>query len=205
MLTTIDSATIQPLPSVKYFDVCVTEENPWRKIFHTGTAGSATEFFCAERLAHGATYQFIRLARAEQGIAAHPQNDIETLISLMKPSMSQLATAFRVSRQRIYDWRNGKGMSAANLDQMSALLTAARMLNDRSAVPLSQIASRKLSNGKSFWDAISSGMRPADAAANVLEIIDRDQSERNALKRSLAGRTIARTKEPPLFSAYLSE
>lgn len=206
MLSAIDNtATIQPLPRANYVDVCVVEDNPWRTLFHTGTAGTTTGYFCAERLNNGAPYQFVKLSGKTRALGSLPQNDIEALISLMKPSMSQLAAAFGVSRQRIYDWRNGAGMSVQNTEQMSALLTAARMLSERSAAPLSHIANRKLSSGKSFWNAIASGVPPIDAATSALKIVERDESERNALKRSLASRKVARTKEPSLFSAHLSE
>lgn len=206
MLTAIDNTPVaQPLPSASYVNVCVAEDNPWRKLFYSGTAGTTTAYFCTERLNNGAPYQFVKLASKIREVPAPLQNDIETLIALMKPSMSQLAIAFGVSRQRIYDWRNGAGMSPTNVEQMSALLTAARTLSERSSVPLSQVTNRKLSGGMSFWDAISSGMLPTDAAVALLKIIDRDESERNALKRSLASRDITRAKEPPQFSSHLSE
>jgi hypothetical protein len=37
------------------------EENPWRKLFSSGTAGEQTDYYCAERLKSGATYQFLTL------------------------------------------------------------------------------------------------------------------------------------------------
>ena len=205
MLILDSAATVQPLPIAPYVDVCVVEDNPWRKLFQSGTAGATTELFCVERLINGAPYQFLRLEGRAHSNAVVPHNDIDALIALMSPSMSQLAAAFGVSRQRIYDWRNGAGMSPANLDQMRALLTAARMLSQKSSVPLSQIGARKLSNGKSFWTEIASGTHPVDAAASVAKIIERDESERSALRHSLANHKVARLDDTPMFSPHLSE
>ncbi|WP_162406761.1 hypothetical protein [Pseudoxanthomonas jiangsuensis] len=200
----IDNAAIPPVPRLHYADVCVAEENPWRKVFHAGTAGTPTENFCAQRLINGATYQLVRLASQTHVIVALPQSDIETLITLMKPSMSQLAAAFGVSRQRIYDWRNGEGMSVANTEQMAALLVAARMLSERSSA-IGKLANRRLVGGNTFWDVIATGVSPVEAANAALRTIERDEDERAALKRSLASRNVAPNKDTPLFSAHLSE
>lgn len=204
MIASIDTATVQPLPRAAYVDQCVVEDNPWRPLFHTGTAGTTTEFFCAERLANGATYQFVKLASGTSASPSVAHHDLDTIIDLMKPSMSQLAAALGVSRQRIYDWRNGEGMSATNSERMSSLLTAARILSERSSIP-SRVANRKLSGGNTFWDALAAGISPSDAAASVVKLLDRDESERSALKRSLARHAAVRVKEPSLFSAHLSE
>lgn len=205
MLSTYDTAAVQPLPRANYFEASVVVDNPWRKLFSTGTAGCATEYFCAERLDNGAPYQFVRLAGKQHVVDARYRSDIETLIELMKPSMSQLAACFGVSRQRVYDWRNGEGMSASNVDQMKELLKAVRMLSERSPVPITQAGNRKLVNGNTFWVAVASGTKPTDAANNVLTALERDQKERSALNRSLASRKIARPEEPALYSPYLSE
>lgn len=205
MLAIDNTANVQPLPRVNYVDVCTVEDNPWRSLFHSGTAGATSDLFCVERLSNGASYQFLRLeCRSAQNTSA-PESDIDTLIALLKPSMSQLASAFGVSRQRVYDWRGGAGMSRENQEQMSALLTAARMLSERHSSPQARIANRKLSGGKSFWDAIASGMSPQDAATSVLRVIERDENERSALKHSLASRKFVAVKEEPLFAAHLSE
>ena len=206
MLSAVDhTATFQPLPSASYVDECVVEENPWRTLFHSGTAGTTTDYFCVERLNSGAPYQFVKLSGKARALVALPQNDIEVLISLMKPSMSQLAAAFGVSRQRIYDWRNGAGMSPVNAEQLSALLAGARVLSEGCPGQLCQTANRKLGDGKTYWGAVASGSSPVDVAKNALRIIERDASERNALKRSLASRKFSRSEDPPLFSAHLSE
>lgn len=205
MLIAIDNtSTVQPLPRADYVDICVVEENPWRKVFHAGTAGTATEYFCAERLVNGAPYQFVKLADKTHVRASSPQSDIETVIALTKPSMSQLAAAFGVSRQRIYDWRSGAGMSSGNAERMSELLTAVRVISDHSATP-GHAASRKTGNGKSFWEAVASGVSPMAAATAAIKILERDEMERQALKRSLASRKVSRNKESPLFSSHLSE
>lgn len=198
------NTNVQPLPSINYFDICVVGDNPWRRLFHTGTAGTTSDRFCAERLSSGATYQFLRLTGKTIVVIHTPQKDINAIIELMKPSMSQLASAFRVSRQRIYDWRNGEGMSEANAELVRNLLGAARTLSERSSNP-DQIANRKVVNGRNFWSSIAAGLSPQEAAEMALKVIEREQDEREAIKRSLASRKVASAKAPSLFSAYLSE
>lgn len=206
MLTAIDNTvTVQPLPRALYIDTCVVEDNPWRKLFYTGTAGSTTEDFCATRLSQGAPYQFMRIAPKTNSLAEGSKNDIDAFIALMEPSMSQLAAAFGVSRQRIYDWRKGAGMSSENADRMNALLGVARMLNERASTSLPQVVTRKLKGGKSFWESIASGTDPVEAAEFALSIFEREDREREAIKGSLASRKISHNRERPVFSAHLTE
>jgi len=202
MLANIDTNAALHAPiRAPYVEECVVEDNPWRRIFRAGTAGSTTEYYCAERLSAGAPYQFFRLAEKPIRAPASAEADIETIIRLLKPSMAQLAAAFNVSRQRIYDWRHGDGMASDKQQRMAEMLAAARMLSDRDP----QVPSGKSVSAAKFWSSISSGLNPMDAATAALARLERDESERSALKRSLASRRIVRDKDAPLYSAHLTE
>lgn len=205
MLTLDTTPDVQPLPRTTYVDVCVVEDNPWRHLFESGTAGATTTLFCAERLSNGAPYQFLRLENGAKRSAHSHKQDLDSLITLLRPSIAQVAAAFGVSRQRIYDWRSGAGMSPQNAEQMSALLAAAGLLSAQSAVPLSQLGDKSLGNGRTFWTEIASGTSPVDAAAALLKILERDERERSALRRALAGRKVVKDAGDILLSQHLAE
>jgi DNA-binding transcriptional regulator YiaG len=180
-----------------------TSSNPWTSMFRSGTAGATTEFYVRSRLGQGAVISFPNPSLVE---VAATKTDVELLIEQLQPSMTQLAAAFGVTRQTIYDWRAGKGVSQENTEQLKRLVTACTTLN-RSSVNLPPRAGdRLLPGGKTFWESVASGVAPNQAAEQLIELLKREQKERvmlGQIRTSTQG--IALFLERPLLADKLDE
>jgi hypothetical protein len=206
MVITDHNIDVKPVISNFYSETSRAEDNPWRLLFHSGTAGVLSNTFCIDRLKSGASYQFLRLnSNAPLLKIASTHNDIDTLIEILKPSMSQIAIAFGVTRQWVYAWKNGRNMSPIQSDRMGNILAAANYIYESIPTLVHKAADRKLIDGRSFWEAVGSGVKPHDAANKLVLRIKREDKEREAIKRSLAGRSSKRDKQAPLFSARMDE
>ena len=175
--------------------------NPWDSRFKGGTAGETNETYVLSRLKQGAVISFAKTSHTE---AATPKADVELIIEQLQPSMSQLGAAFGVSRQRIYDWRAGEGISPENTEQLKRLVAASTRLNRLNLPP--RAGDRQLPGGKTFWESLASGMPPNEAAERLSELLNREQTERGVLQR-IREATQATTVafESPLFADKLDE
>lgn len=116
MVITDHNIDVKPVIGNFYSETSLAEENPWRLLFHSGTAGVLSNTFCIDRLKSGASYQFLRLNSSAPLLKiASTHNDIDALIEMLKPSMSQIAMAFGVTRQWVYAWKTVKICPRFNL------------------------------------------------------------------------------------------
>jgi hypothetical protein len=201
MLGMDQTASTQPAPFSEQVYESVVEENPWRKLFYSGTAGVTSATFCAERLSNGAPYQFLRLARTDvtQPPATIGQSSVEMIIASLRPSVAQLAAALGVSRQRVYDWRAGEPMSATSADRVALLIEASRLLH-QPVLRDPQILDRKVVGGQSFWLAAADGKNLVELAQGITDFIQRSDRERSALRQSIKQRRSILAGDSALYS-----
>jgi hypothetical protein len=103
------------------------------------------------------------------------------------PSITELANVFGVSRQAIYDWQAGKGISSEHADKLEILAKATAILAS-AEVPVSQLIRRKLPGGTTFFEIFKDGGSAEVAALQLLDMAKRDMEQRQRLDARLSGR-----------------
>ena len=116
-----------------------------------------------------------------------PSQNLTQIQKVFHLSITELAKLFGVSRQAIYDWRAGKGVSSEHTEKLSALAKAATILVDTS-VPISQLLRRKLAGGKTLFEIVKDGGSAELAALKLLDLAKRDIEQRQRLESRLGAR-----------------
>ena len=155
-----------------------------------GTGGYVTFVYVRTRGNMGypfAGYEYS--GRVEETIAAPTvAENISRIRTVLSPTVTDLASILKVSRQAIYDWQAGKSISAENAEKLSKLARAADLFAIEGLRGTSQALRRPIKNGKNFFNLIEEGA-PADTAArSLIEIIRSEFRQREALRNRLAGR-----------------
>ncbi len=76
---------------------------------------------------------------------------------ILKPTITELAQLFGVSRQAVYDWQAGKPTAAENAAKLDDLAKAADALALSGIEGSSQLLRRKIAGGKSLLDVVREG------------------------------------------------
>lgn len=158
--------------------------------FEVGTGGYVTFVYVRTRGNMGypiAGYEWS--GRVEEAIVAPTVvENISRIRTLLSPTVTDLASILKVSRQAIYDWQAGKSISVENAERLSELARAADLFATEGLRGTSQALHRPIKNGKNFFKLIDEGT-PADTAArSLIEIVRSEFRQREALRNRLAGR-----------------
>ncbi|MFM9967825.1 MAG: hypothetical protein ACKVQK_05435 [Burkholderiales bacterium] len=162
--------------------------------FLAGTGGYATADYLAKRSDHG--YRFIQFQGAEKAIEICAEEDIvrtpaENLARIrdvLKPTITELANLFGVSRQAVYDWQAGKQTATENSAKLDALAKAADVLALSGIQGSSQLLRRRFAGGESLIGVIREGGSVVSAAQALAQILGREAKQREQLATRLAGR-----------------
>jgi transcriptional regulator with XRE-family HTH domain len=119
--------------------------------------------------------------------ANSPTQNLARIRKVFHPSIIELANLFGVSRQAIYDWQAGKGISSEHSEKLETLAKASAILASP-GVPLSQLLRRKLPGGKTFFEIVKDGGSAELAALKLLDLAKRDTEQRQRLEARLSGR-----------------
>lgn len=166
--------------------------------FAVGTGGYSTaEYFisrgekgyaCAKEEPKAVGESVIAVANsADADMLPQHARDIRDIKEFLKPSVAELAKAFGVERQSIYDWQAGKG---ANADRRAALRELASACSKLAAMNIasgSDILRRKVSDGKSLIQLIATGTSATVAVAKIEMILDTEDREKRLLSAHLGG------------------
>jgi len=158
--------------------------------FLAGTGGVASPSFFNQRQDRG--YAFVQLRPSQQNLFRHlrgPEEDIAQIRAVFKPSVSDIAGVFGVSRQSIYNWIAGEKPSQESVERLDDLARAADLFLADGFAGSSYLFRRKLENGKTMMDTVREGGSAQDAARSLLQIAQKETSQREALQRRLANRT----------------
>jgi transcriptional regulator with XRE-family HTH domain len=168
--------------------------------FMTGTLGFISSDYVAQR---SATSNWAFSFAANQVIitsAIHrsPAEALSRIREIFKPTITEVAALFGVSRQTVYDWQSGKGIRDRHADQLEEIANAADLFAD-SGMPFStQVVRRKLVGGRTLFEAFREGGSAQEATQSLIKMIQHDIEQRNALGARLANR-----KRPTLDEADL--
>lgn len=159
--------------------------------FGVGTGGAVTLDYLRSRGERGYKLVGVSVSAEATDEAAPdrgPKECLERVMAVMKPSVTELASAVGVSRQAIYAWLRGKRISYANAARLSELARAVDMVAAEDSAEPFRVMSRPLRDGKNFFALVSEGT-PADYAAQLLiQIIRAESRERDVLSKHFAGR-----------------
>lgn len=159
-----------------------------------GTGGYTTADYLARRSDHG--YKFIQFEGVSPatGNAAHedivrtPAENLARIREILKPTITELAYLFGVSRQAVYDWQAGKPTAPENATKLDDLAKAADSLALVGIEGSSQVLRRKVAGGKSLLDVVREGGSAASAAQVLAQTLRREAKQREQLALRLAGR-----------------
>lgn len=159
-----------------------------------GTGGYTTADYLAKRSDHG--YRFIQFKNVpgEVDIAAHTDvvrtsaENLARIREILKPTITELANLFGVSRQAVYDWQAGKPLAQENAAKLDDLAKAADALAATGIDGSSQLLRRKIAGSKSLLDVVRGGGSATSAAQVLAQTLVREAKQRERLALRLAGR-----------------
>ncbi len=118
-----------------------------------------------------------------------PSENLQRIRDVLKPAISDLATAFGVSRQAVYNWLNGETIADANAAKLQDLADAAEILANAGVPASSTLMKRKFADGLTLMQVVQAGKSAQDAARLLVGIYQREAAERDRLNARFAHRT----------------
>jgi transcriptional regulator with XRE-family HTH domain len=158
--------------------------------FVTGTLGLLTpDYFVQRNATSNWPLSLVWNEPAVLGDVERPTAQVLGRIrEILKLTMTELAALFGVSRQTIYDWQSGKGISAVRADRLESLSKAADLFADSGLSILPRTLRRKLASGKTFFDVIRDEEPLEEATRSLITMLQREIEQREALDARLANR-----------------
>ena len=176
-----------------------------------GTGGAFTADYVSERDDRGYRlpdfrYGALRAAtRDSKPQVRSSAENVARIREVFKPSVTELASLFGVSRQAIYNWQAGQPIAEPNEDRMEQLARAADLLDSEGFADKSSVLRRKLPGGKTLFEAVRAGESADAAAAKLIALVNRELEQRQALSARLANRTRKPVDANDIGSPYLDE
>lgn len=157
-----------------------------------GTGGLPDANYVIKRQARG--YQFDQFDKLDSipvdsaSTARSAADDLTRIRDVLKPTVSELANVFGVSRQTIYNWQAGEQPSAENASRLEDLASVADMFAAEGVSASSQLLRRKVSAGKSLLDIVRDGGVAHDVARALIQVVRRENEQQKTLAARLVGR-----------------
>lgn len=119
---------------------------------------------------------------------ATPANQIALVRDVIKPAMTELAAAFGVTRQTMYNWANAEKQPAPeHAARLEDLATAAQHLV-AAGFSGSAISRRKISDGKTLLQLVQEGASATKTADKLIATLRKEVDQRARMTARLAGR-----------------
>jgi transcriptional regulator with XRE-family HTH domain len=120
-----------------------------------------------------------------------PAEDLAQIRRVLSPAISDLASAFGVSRQAIYNWLAGEQPSLAHRAKLSDLAFAADILGAAHVSVSGTLLKRKVVDGKNLFEIVRDGGSVKYAAELLVSVVRRETEQREMMSKRLAGRNIS--------------
>lgn len=104
--------------------------------------------------------------------------------------MSHLPAIFGVSRQTLYNWRNGETPKQQHQEKIRQLAKAALIFTEAGFKPTPVMLDRTVVNGQSFIDLLKHNADGASSANKLMRIINGGAQERAKLDQILGNRKL---------------
>jgi hypothetical protein len=164
-----------------------------------GTGGEQTENFYRARGDRG--YSFARFNSPNSEPTNRERTSAENVIHIrdvLKSTVTELASAFGVSRQAIYDWQSGKPVARENLERLDDFAKAADMILTDDLLQSARSLRRKIPGGKTIFETVRDGGSAQEAVRVLAAMLHREADQRSAMQARIANR-----KMPSLQSSDL--
>lgn len=117
-----------------------------------------------------------------------PSQNIARILAIIKPSISDLADLFRVSRKTINRWQKGGSPSVKNAERLEDLARAADMLIREGIRPGMQLWKRKIYGNQSLLDMTCKGKSACEGVKLLIPILRMEAEQRRQLNERFAHR-----------------
>ena len=160
-----------------------------------GTGGYATREFALNRFGYrnphffdGANVkQVIKVESTPASSGLNAEKNLAHIEAILRPSVTELAAALRISRQSIYDWKKGNQIGPDNSEKLRELAAAADAFAGRDEQFIHHILRRKI-GGHNFFGRVGNGESPINAAKKLLEIAQTELRQREMISAQLKDR-----------------
>ena len=152
----------------------------------TGENYHSLEHF--QRLASPKSFVASEYEIAPAKLPRTPKQDLERIREVLKPSISNLAEVFGVSRQSIYNWLNGDKVTSDYVAKLQDLAEAADVLAFAGVRVDSNLLKRRFQNGKSLMQIAKAGESVRNAATALVQIVNREAIQRARMDARFAKR-----------------
>ncbi len=165
-------------------------------LFVSGTGGDASSINI-QRLKNPPAQHSHPFVSMQSVIASnHVSSPLEFLTRVEKildPSISELAKMLQVSRQAIYKWKNGDGMSQDSAEKLHQLALAADLFAEAGIQVTPFMLRRTISNSQNFLEIIEQGGSALESAKTLLRIVQFGQQQRAFVDERLANKKNRKT------------
>ncbi len=162
-----------------------------------GTGGHMTINYVVDRHDRGYRFnQFDSLSSLFTAGARTPAEDLAYVREVLKPSVSELANLFGVSRQTVYDWHSGTQPAPVHIARLEDLARAADIFTTEGVIASSQMLRRVIANDKNFLEMIREGESAENTARMLILVLRRERDQRRAVEGRLGDR-----RKPSVLSA----
>lgn len=124
----------------------------------------------------------------EKAADSTASSDLEYVKSSLKITTTELARYLGVSRQSIYLWRSGSHIKSHNIVKLENLKRAADVIAASDFQISGLHLARKLPGGLTLLENIGTGSDGREAAKSLINMLQREGLQRNALRQRFAGR-----------------
>jgi transcriptional regulator with XRE-family HTH domain len=128
-----------------------------------------------------------------------PAEDILRIQEVFKPAVTELAAMFGVSRQTIYNWRNGEMPKPEQIVRLQNFVMAADIISTVNLPDRGHLLTRPLANGRCLADVIRSGEPAVEFARQLIHVARVERTNRERLNARFRSR--ARRPEQMIFIA----
>lgn len=172
-----------------------------------GTGGMMTHAYFEQRQSKGYDFAHITCVGRPVSVRAlrEPKESLAHIRSVFRPSVSELALIFGVTRQTLYNWMSGDRPAPESAERLDDLARASDVFAAAGLSPSAYLFRRKLLNGRSLADVVREGGEAEKTAQVMIAIARKEADQRATLQRHLTNRPKASPDTDELGVPMLNE
>lgn len=116
------------------------------------------------------------------------ERSLEKIKTVFGFGISKLSVAMRVSRQAIYNWKNGEQPTVENIEKLQDLTNAANTISESGILVTGLLMKRKIVGGKSLLNLALEGGAVSEAALLLVRQVRLEQEQQARLASRFADR-----------------
>ena len=140
------------------------------------------------KLDKGSSYKQPQSPVLVKPVGLTAENNLAHIKSVLRPTVTELATAMNVSRQSIYDWQSGSKITSDNFEKLTELAMAADEFVKVEQQVVHHLLRRKIA-GRNFFASVQAGESAVNVAKKLIEIAGIELQQRAIISEQLRGRS----------------